>query len=61
MYIPVAFAGGAVPPEDTNDADSIMNWLDERHVIDMQWMAIKKMMDDARGLEMAAKRGDDVD
>ena len=61
MYIPVAFAGGAVPPEDTNDADNIMNWLDERHVIDMQWMAIKKMMDDARGLEMAAKRGDDVD
>lgn len=61
MFIPVAFAGGAVPPDDPNDADGIMNWLDERHVIDAQWMAVKKMMDDARGLEMAATRGDDDD
>ncbi|KAK7693412.1 hypothetical protein QCA50_002980 [Cerrena zonata] len=61
VFIPVAFAGGAVPPEDTNDADGIMNWLDQRHVIDLQWTAIKKMMDDARNLEMAAKKGDDDD
>ncbi|CAL1704452.1 unnamed protein product [Somion occarium] len=61
VFIPVAYAGGAQAPDDPNDADKIMSWLDERHIIETQWVAVKKMMDDARNLDVAAKRGDDID
>lgn len=61
VFVPVAFAGGAKPPDDLSDADGIMNWLDERGVISSEWHKIKEMMDNATNLEVASKRGDDVD
>ncbi|KAI0079928.1 hypothetical protein K474DRAFT_1673008 [Panus rudis PR-1116 ss-1] len=60
-FVPVAYAGGAQPPDDLTDADAIMNWLDQRHIIEFQWHAVKSMMDEARNLEVASKRGDDDD
>lgn len=58
-FVRVAYAGGKQPPEDLQDADGICEWLDERNLIDMEWQKIKDMMEGARNLEMAAKRGAD--
>lgn len=62
-FIRVAFSGaeGVKPPEDLDDADQIMEWLDQRQVIEMEWRKVKDMMARARNLEMASKRGEDTD
>ncbi|EIN07339.1 hypothetical protein PUNSTDRAFT_89577 [Punctularia strigosozonata HHB-11173 SS5] len=60
-FVTVAFAGGLKPPDDLSDADAIMDWLDQRHIISMEWQKLKQMMDSARNLEIAAKKGDDMD
>jgi hypothetical protein len=59
VYVSVAYAGGAKPPDDLTDGDGIMNWLDERGLISMEWQKIKDMMESARNLEVASKRGED--
>lgn len=61
MYVPVAYANGTKPPDDLSDADGIMAWLDERGLITVEWQKIKEMMESARHLEIASKRGDDDD
>ena len=61
VYVPVAYANGTEPPDDLSDADAIMAWLDERGVITIEWQKIKDMMESARNLEIASKRGDDED
>ena len=61
VYIPVSYANNTQPPKDVNDADEIMTWLDGRGVISIQWQRIKDMMESARNLEIASKRGDDAD
>ncbi|KAI0670291.1 hypothetical protein C8Q78DRAFT_1170257 [Trametes maxima] len=58
-FVRVAYAAGKQPPEDLSDADAIMDWLDERQVITMQWHEIKTMMDSARHLEVG--RGGEMD
>ncbi|KAL0581727.1 hypothetical protein V5O48_000309 [Marasmius crinis-equi] len=60
-FVRVAFAGGKKPPKDTQDADAICDWLDERRVIDIEWSRLKGIMDNARNLEMMAKKGEDDD
>lgn len=60
-FVRVAYAKGIKPPEDLTDADGIMDWLDERKIIDMEWQKVREMMESARNLEMAAKRGNDAD
>ena len=59
-FVRVAFGKGKQPPEDLTDADGIMAWLDERGIIDMEWHSIKQLMESARNLEMAAKKGGDA-
>jgi hypothetical protein len=58
-FVRVAFAKGLKPPKDLTDADGIMGWLDQRGIIDMEWQTIRELMESARNLEMAAKRGED--
>ncbi|GBE81968.1 hypothetical protein BKA93DRAFT_821589 [Sparassis latifolia] len=58
-FVRVAYAGGVKPPEDLSDADGIMDWLDERGVINMEWQRIKEMMEGARQLDMRAKKGEE--
>ncbi|KAF9464729.1 hypothetical protein BDZ94DRAFT_1255770 [Collybia nuda] len=58
-FVRIAYAGGKRPPKDLGDADGICDWLDERKIIDMEWQKITAMMESARHLEMARKRGDD--
>ncbi|KAG6832131.1 hypothetical protein H0H87_002443 [Tephrocybe sp. NHM501043] len=58
-FFRIAYAGGIPPPDDLEDADGICEWLDQRKVIDMEWMKIKDMMESARHLELERKRGDD--
>ncbi|KAH9856974.1 hypothetical protein C2E23DRAFT_881467 [Lenzites betulinus] len=60
-FVRVAYAAGKQPPKDLSDADAIMDWLDERQVINLQWHEIKTMMDDARHLEVRGGRGGDMD
>lgn len=61
-FVRVAFAKGTRPPEDLTDADGIMDWLDQRGIIDMEWRTIRNLMESARNLEVAAKRGEnDID
>lgn len=61
VFVPVAYAGGTIPPDDLTDADAIMNWLDERGLITVEWHKIKDMMQNAVTLDAASKRGDDID
>jgi hypothetical protein len=37
----------------------IMDWLDQRRIIDMEWVKIKDMMESAHHLEIASKKGED--
>ena len=58
-FVRVAFAKGRKPPKDLTDADGIMDWLDQRGIIDMEWQTVRELMGSAKNLEMAAKRGED--
>ncbi|KIM87118.1 hypothetical protein PILCRDRAFT_300520 [Piloderma croceum F 1598] len=61
-FVRVAFAKGLKPPKDLTDADGIMEWLDQRGIIDMEWQIVRELMESARNLEVAARRGeDDID
>ncbi|KDQ33317.1 hypothetical protein PLEOSDRAFT_1099288 [Pleurotus ostreatus PC15] len=60
-FVRIAFAGATQPPDDLTDADAICEYLDSRKVIDMEWQSIKLMMDSAQNLEMARKKGDDIE
>ncbi|KAH7889668.1 hypothetical protein F5I97DRAFT_1846179 [Phlebopus sp. FC_14] len=57
-FVKVAFAGGVQPPEDLHHADKVMDWLDQRGIIDMEWQRVREMMESARNLEISARRGD---
>jgi len=37
----------------------IMDWLDQRKIIEMEWVKVKDMMEIARNLDMAAKKGEE--
>lgn len=58
-FFRIAYAGSKMPPEDLDDADGICEWLNKRKVIDMQWEKIKAMMNSARNLELASKKGEE--
>lgn len=60
-FVQVAYAKGKQPPEDLSDADGIMDWLDERQIISIQWQEIKTMMENARHLEVKGGRDGDYD
>ncbi|KIJ69366.1 hypothetical protein HYDPIDRAFT_80164 [Hydnomerulius pinastri MD-312] len=57
-FVRVAFAGGVKPPKDLHDADKVMDWLDQRGIIDLEWQKVRQMMESARNLEISSKRGD---
>jgi hypothetical protein len=57
--VKVAFAKGLQPPENLDDADGIMDWLDQRGVIEREWQRLRQMMERARKLEIASKRGEE--
>lgn len=57
-FVRVAYARGAKPPDDLSDADGIMDWLDQRGIINIEWQKVKEMMESARNLDMKAKRGE---
>lgn len=50
---------GPPPPEDLDDADGWMEWLDGRGIIDGEWLEIKAMMDKAHKLEAKGKGGEE--
>lgn len=50
-FVKVAYFRGIRPPRDLHDADRVMEWLDERGIIDIEWQKVRQMMDNARNLE----------
>lgn len=58
-FCKIAYAGGRKPPKDLTDGDGILEWLDERGIVDNQWQLVKAMMDRARNLESEGRRGGD--
>jgi len=56
--VKVAFARGVRPPEDLDDGDGIMDWLDERGIVAMAWTEMKQMMERARRLESMGQKED---
>lgn len=60
-FVRVAYARGVRPPDDLSDADGIMDWLDQRGIINIEWQKVKEMMESARNLEMKARRGEGDD
>lgn len=60
-FVRVAFAGGLRPPDDLGDADGIMDWLDQRGVIESEWQKIQTLMESGRNLEARAKRGEEAE
>ncbi|KAH8106967.1 hypothetical protein BXZ70DRAFT_1028583 [Cristinia sonorae] len=61
LYVPVAYAGGMQPPENIEDADEVMSWLDSRQIISREIQRLRQMMDSATNLEVASRRGEDQD
>jgi len=57
-FIRVPYAGRKRPPTDLGDADGICEWLDERKIIDMEWLHVKDVMESSLHLDMFSK--DDV-
>lgn len=56
----MAFSGGRAPPADPcSDPDGVVDWLDQRRVIEILYGDVKDMMESARHLEMRVKKGDD--
>lgn len=51
---------GPPPPDELDDADGWMEWLDGRGIIEAEWREIKNVMDRAHNLEAKGK-GDDYD
>ena len=60
-FVKVSYSGKVPPPDDTSDADQVMEWLDDRGVINAEWMKLKQMMARATNLEADVKRGGQED
>lgn len=39
----------------------MMAWLDSRKIIDMEWQKVREMMENARKLDISAKKGGEDD
>ncbi|KAG9318509.1 hypothetical protein JVU11DRAFT_600 [Chiua virens] len=59
-FVKVAYFRGIKPPSDLHDADRVMEWLDERNIIGMEWQKVREMMDRARNLERSGEDGTDM-
>ncbi|KAH7914695.1 hypothetical protein BJ138DRAFT_1143392 [Hygrophoropsis aurantiaca] len=56
-FVRIAYSGGVKPPKNLQDADGIMDWLDQRGVIEFEWQRIRQMMESAQNL---GRRTDDA-
>jgi hypothetical protein len=57
VFIPAS--NGPAPPDDLDDADGMMDWLDGRGIISAQWAKIKEMMERAHKLEAKGRGTED--
>ncbi|KAF8495624.1 hypothetical protein JB92DRAFT_2747549 [Gautieria morchelliformis] len=57
VFVPAT--NGPAPPGDLDDADGMMDWLDGRGVINVQWTKVKEMMERAHKLEAKGRGGDE--
>lgn len=57
----VGFWKGLQPPEDLTDADGVMDWLDQRGFVQMEWQRIKDMMSSASKLDGGREDDQELD
>jgi len=50
-FVRVGYYKGLLPPEDITDADGVMDWLDQRGFVKLEWEKIRQMMDSSSKLE----------
>jgi len=55
-FVRISRPGGVEPPDDLTDADGILEWLDDRKVIEDEWKRIKDLMSDASNLDVDARK-----
>ncbi|KAI0035079.1 hypothetical protein K488DRAFT_76856 [Vararia minispora EC-137] len=60
-FVRVAYYKGLLPPSDLSDADGIMDWLDQRGFVNMEWQKVKEMMSGVTKLESHAGKEEDFD
>jgi len=53
----VAFSKSVKPPEDPTDADQLVEWLDERGIVQTEWLRVKQLMASATKLDVDMSRG----
>jgi hypothetical protein len=58
-YVTIRRENGTRPPEDLADADGLVDWLEDRGVIENEYKQVKDMIAQAHKLESAAKKGED--
>ncbi|TDL27494.1 hypothetical protein BD410DRAFT_782581 [Rickenella mellea] len=58
-FVHVAFAGGIKPPKDKTDADKMMEWLDQRGVVQNEWSKLKDLLTRAINLDTGNGKDDD--
>ncbi|EJD06032.1 uncharacterized protein FOMMEDRAFT_166326 [Fomitiporia mediterranea MF3/22] len=56
-FVRIAYPRSVAPPDDVSDADQVMEWLDQRGIINTEWLRIKQLMTQATNLEADLKRG----
>ena len=49
------------PPEDPGNGDEVMDWLDRREIITLEWTMVKTLITRATNLDSDVKRGKAVD
>ena len=59
-FVRVGYYKGLLPPADLTDADGIMDWLDQRGFVKLEWEKIRELMESSSNLD-ARRDGDDVD
>jgi len=61
-YDRLAYAKDLPPPEDTDNPDDVMEWLDKRGTISAEWQKLRELLERASKLDASVgKREEDVD
>lgn len=60
-FVKVAYSRSRQPPKDLSNPDAIVDWLDERNMIGIEFRKVKEMMNDATKIELKLKTRRDND
>ncbi|KAG9038421.1 hypothetical protein FRB95_001278 [Tulasnella sp. JGI-2019a] len=61
VSLKLSWGPGIEKPKDPHDADEVMQWLDDRGIIQHEWLKVKRLMEKAHTLDPQRKGGIDDD